>query len=186
MHDPPINTPPRTCSRLSSTIRSVSGPSARPARTKAATALVVASVLGSLSSVHGSPLPFLDFLYPSLSSPTPRPISSSGSSESSRPSQSAPRRQPPSAIRKLESDPVDQTSHSQPRPKVERRRRRASTALVPRGLVVPIKFEPVDDGWVLADSWELHGRTRVADVSPFLIYDPIFGIFFFFCPLSNP
>jgi hypothetical protein len=104
-------------------------------------ALSVLSILSTsaVTTANARPLPisFLDFLYPSWFTPRPSPV------------------QPPrvsSARNAKRATPVA----------------KVATKLVKRDhlseLKVPPKFESADIGWIVAQSWDLHGRHRRSNV----------------------
>jgi hypothetical protein len=104
-------------------------------------ALSVLSILSTsaVTTANARPLPisFLDFLYPSWFAPRPSPVL------------------PPkvsSARNAKRATPVA----------------KVATKFVKRDLIselkVPVKFEAADIGWVVAQSWDLHGRHRRSNV----------------------
>jgi hypothetical protein len=122
-------------------------------------ALSVLSILSTsaVTTASARPLPisFLDFLYPSWFAPRPTPVLPAKAS-STRNAKRA------TSAAKL------------------------ATKLVKRDIIaelkVPVKFEAADIGWIVAQSWDLHGRHRRSNVRHliFIFYPRYHGSLFLF------
>jgi hypothetical protein len=104
------------------------------------------AALGTLSSsavatadARPLPIPFLDFLYPSWSWFT---LQSSA----------------------VPAPTVASTSNVKKATSVAKKAKNLAKRNLPVGLRVPVKFESADMGWIVAESWDLHGRHRRSDV----------------------
>jgi hypothetical protein len=123
-------------------------------------ALGTLAALGTLSTsavatADARPLPisihFLDFLYPSWFTPPPSPV---------------------------QAPAIATTSDAKRATPAAKRARKVPKRNLPAGLQVPVKFESADIGWIVAESWDLHGRHRRADVRIlFLPFPPFYSDF---------
>jgi hypothetical protein len=125
----------------------------RPATAFAALA-VLASVSPSSSSASPVPVPFLEFLYPSFLSSYSSPATSSPTRHQQQAQQPSRELKEAVGAGKSRNKGKKTVTH----PNVLSKRSASET------VNVPTKYESGDVGWVIAESWDLHGRHRPSHV----------------------
>ena len=161
---------------LTSDLSSSSVNSQRYSRRPRAPAVAACAILGlvvtsSISPATANPIPFLDFLYPTFHLPSST-LPSSSTLTTSKPSSSRL-----SSSRQSSATGTAGESSLDERERGKQYQLHSRTNLDPKlskrattsGKKVPLKYERADTGWVLAESWDLHGHHRIADVSTLFI-----------------